>query len=171
MKRPDGDPTPLAYLEPGRAEAAHAVDVRLEVALASERMRGEGRPGTLLSRSSTRHLYWTFAQMVAHHASNGCNLRPGDLLASGTVSGPTRDSRGCLLELTWRGTQPLTLPTGETRRFLEDGDEVVFHGRCEKEGFVGIGLGECRGRISPPPDGELVKDSPASREPRAAIRE
>jgi fumarylacetoacetase len=148
-KRPDGDPSPLAYLQPGSAEAGRAVDVRLEVTLASERMRSEGQPPLLLSRSSTRHLYWTFAQLAAHQASNGCNLRPGDLLASGTVSGPTRESRGCLLELTWRGTQPLTLPTGETRRFLEDGDEVVFRGRCEKDGFVGIGLGECRGRIFP----------------------
>jgi fumarylacetoacetase len=87
--------------------------------------------------------------MVAHHTSNGCNLRPGDLLASGTVSGPTRESRGCLLELTWRGTQPLALPSGESRRFLEDGDEVVFRGWCEREGFASIGLGECRGTILP----------------------
>jgi fumarylacetoacetase len=149
MKRPDGDPLPLAYLHPEAADAARAVDVRFEVMLASERMRTEGRPPALLSRSSTRHLYWTFAQMVAHHASNGCNLRPGDLLASGTVSGPTRDSRGCLLELTWRGSQPLALPTGETRRFLDDGDEIVFRGRCEKEGFVGLGFGECRGIVLP----------------------
>jgi fumarylacetoacetase len=152
MNRPDGDPSPLAYLQPTAADAGRAVDVRLEVMLASERMRTEGRLPTLLSRSSTRHLYWTFAQMVTHHASNGCNLRPGDVLASGTVSGPTRDSRGCLLELTWRGSEPVALPTGETRRFLEDGDEIVFRGRCEKEGYVGLGLGECRGRIHPAAD-------------------
>jgi fumarylacetoacetase len=149
MKRPEGDPDPLAYLVASSAEAARALDVRLEVALASERMRQERQPALVLARSSTRHLYWTVGQMIAHHTSNGCNVRTGDLLASGTVSGPTRDSRGCLLELTWRGTQPLALPTGEKRAFLEDGDEVVFRGRCEKDGFVGIGLGECRGRVMP----------------------
>ena len=87
--------------------------------------------------------------MLTHHASNGCNLRPGDLLGTGTVSGPTRESRGCLLELTWRGSEPLELPGGETRRFLEDGDEVVLRGYCERDGFTRIGLGECRGRILP----------------------
>jgi fumarylacetoacetase len=92
-------------------------------------------------------MYWTLAQMVTHHASNGCNLRPGDLLASGTVSGPTPESRGCLLERTWRGTQPLELPTGEKRSFLEDGDEVIIRGRCERAGFRSIGFGECRGRV------------------------
>ena len=101
----------------------------------------------MLSRNSLRHLYWTPAQLLTHHASNGCNLRPGDLIASGTVSGPTRESRGCLLELAWRGTQPITLPTGETRAFLEDGDEVIFRGWCEREGWTRIGLGECRGTV------------------------
>jgi len=80
---------------------------------------------------------------------NGCNLQPGDLLGSGTVSGQAKDARGCLLELTWRGTDPVALPTGETRRFLEDGDEVIMRGRCEREGFRGIGLGECRGIVTP----------------------
>jgi fumarylacetoacetase len=104
-------------------------------------------------------MYWTMAQLLTHHASNGCNLQPGDLLASGTVSGPQRDARGCLLELTWDGeaskpvpsTQrtPLELPTGERRTFLQDGDEVIFRGWCEKPGFRRIGLGECRGRIEP----------------------
>ena len=93
-------------------------------------------------------MYWTIAQLVTHHASNGCNLRPGDLLASGTVSGATKESRGCLLERTWRGTEPLQLPTGETRAFLEDGDEVIMRGYCERDGFRRIGFGECRGRIS-----------------------
>jgi fumarylacetoacetase len=92
-------------------------------------------------------MYWTLAQMVAHHASNGCNLRPGDLIASGTVSGPTAESRGCLLERTWRGTQPITLPTGEKRTFLEDDDEVIMRAYCEKPGAVRIGFGECRGVI------------------------
>jgi fumarylacetoacetase len=87
--------------------------------------------------------------LLTHHTSNGCNLRPGDLLASGTVSGPTEDSRGCLLELTWRGTIPVALPTGEQRRFLEDGDEVVMRGWCVREGFRRIGCGECRGMVVP----------------------
>ena len=86
---------------------------------------------------------------MTHHASNGCNLRPGDLLASGTVSGPERDNRGCLLELSWRGTEPVSLPGGETRRFLADGDEVILRGTCRREGFVPIGLGECRGVVLP----------------------
>jgi fumarylacetoacetase len=94
-------------------------------------------------------MYWTMAQLLTHHASNGCNLRPGDLLGSGTVSGPDRESRGCLLERTWRGTEPLALPDGSTRRFLEDGDEVVMTARCEREGFAGIGFGECRGVVLP----------------------
>jgi fumarylacetoacetase len=87
--------------------------------------------------------------MLAHHASNGSNLRPGDLLASGTVSGPAHDSLGCLLEITQRGAAPLSLPNGETRRFLEDGDEVILRGWCEREGYRRIGFGECRGRIMP----------------------
>ena len=87
-----------------------------------------------LSRGSAADLYWTPAQLVAHHTSNGCDLRPGDLLASGTISGPTKESRGCLLELTWRGAEPLALPSGETRKFLEDGDEVIMRGYCEREG-------------------------------------
>jgi fumarylacetoacetase len=87
---------------------------------------------------------------VAHHTSNGCNLRPGDLLGTGTVSGPAKETRGCLLELTWRGTEPIQLPTGEQRTFLTDGDEVVMRGWCEREGFVRIGLGECRGMILNP---------------------
>jgi fumarylacetoacetase len=96
-------------------------------------------------------MYWTLAQMVAHHASNGCNLRAGDLLASGTVSGPERDARGCMLELTWRGTEPVHLPDGEKRSFLEDGDELILRGECAREGSARIGFGECRGRILPAP--------------------
>jgi len=112
-------------------------------------MREEGRDPYLVSTGQFESsVYWTPAQLVAHHTSNGCNLRPGDLLATGTVSGPTPESRGCLLERTWRGTEPLTLPTGETRRFLEDGDEVSIRGRCERAGFRPIGFGECRGVVS-----------------------
>jgi fumarylacetoacetase len=94
-------------------------------------------------------LYWTVAQMFTHHTSNGCNLRPGDLFATGTISGPTRESRGCLLELTWRGAEPVELPSGETRKFLEDGDEVIMRGYCEHPGAARIGFGECRGVILP----------------------
>jgi fumarylacetoacetase len=93
-------------------------------------------------------MYWTVAQLIAHHTSNGCNLQPGDLLASGTVSGPEKESRGCLLEMTWGGKEPLQLPNGEKRTFLEDGDEVIMRAYCEKEGAVRIGFGECRGIIS-----------------------
>jgi len=102
-----------------------------------------------LSVSNTSHLYWTPAQMVAHHAGGGCNLQPGDLFGSGTISSPTEDGFGALLEITEGGRRPVTLPNGETRRFLEDGDTVVFRARAERDGFVGIGFGECRGTVLP----------------------
>src|SRR5205823_8030853 len=110
-------------------------------------MRARDMEPLRLSRGNLKDLYWSAAQMMAHHTSNGCNLRPGDLLASGTVSGPTRESRGCLLELTSGGKEPLELPGGERRTFLEDGDEVIFRGYCERTGCVRIGFGECRGEI------------------------
>jgi fumarylacetoacetase len=147
--RPPGDPDPLPYLDSAKERERGGLDIRLEVAIASEQMRAAKIAPFVLSRNSLRHLYWTPAQLLTHHASNGCNLRPGDLIASGTVSGPTRESRGCLLELAWRGTQPITLPTGETRAFLEDADEVIFKGWCEKDGWTRIGLGECRGTVLP----------------------
>jgi fumarylacetoacetase len=100
-----------------------------------------------LSRGNFRDMYWTIAQMLAHHASNGCNLRTGDLLASGTVSGSSNDALGCLLELTKRGANAIALPNGEERRFLEDGDEVILRGYCEREGFARIGFGECAGTL------------------------
>jgi fumarylacetoacetase len=146
--RPDGDPQPPDYLSSDAVLRRGAFDVRLEVGLRTAQMRAAGMPPHVVSRSNLKHLYWTIGQLVTHHASNGCNLRPGDLVATGTVSGPTRESRGCMLELTWRGTEPLTLPTGETRRFLEDGDEVVFRGWCEREGAARIGFGSCRGLIT-----------------------
>src|SRR5581483_2682841 len=121
------------------------IAMTLEVLLCSAAMRERGIAPARLSRSRLADLYWTPAQLVAHHTSNGCNLRPGDLLATGTVSGPEKESRGCLLELAWRGAEPVELPTGERRAFLEDGDEVILRGWCEREGFVRIGLGECRG--------------------------
>ena len=98
---------------------------------------------------AVKDMYWTLAQMLTHHASNGCNLRSGDILASGTVSGKTMESRGCMLELTWRGAEPISLPTGEPRTFLQDGDEVIMRGYCESKGFVRVGLGECRGVVLP----------------------
>ena len=147
--RADGDPAPLPYLQSPRHAERGAIDVRLEVSLQTQRMRARGEPAVRLSRSEFRQMYWTFVQMVAHHTLTGCNLRPGDLLASGTVSGPTRDERGSLLELSWRGTDPVVLPNGETRGFLEDGDEVILAGWCEAPGRARIGLGTCRGRIVP----------------------
>lgn len=151
--RPAGDPAPLSYLTPRRDAEAAAIDLTLDIRLTSRLMRERGFAAIGLSRSNARDLYWTPAQLLTHHTSNGCNLRSGDLLASGTVSGPTPDSLGCLLELTRRGAVPVTLPTGETRRFLEDGDEVVLSGRCERPGAVRIGFGECRGAVSPAPTG------------------
>ncbi len=112
-------------------------------------MRESGAPALRLSRASFAGMYWTIAQMLTHHASSGCNMRPGDLFASGTISGPEKGSRGCLLELTSRGADPVQLLNGETRKFLEDGDEVVLRGFCERDGYVRIGLGECTGRVIP----------------------
>jgi fumarylacetoacetase len=112
-------------------------------------MREANLPPAILGRSNFRDMYWTMAQMLTHHASNGCNMRTGDLLASGTVSGADKSARGCLLELTSRGKEPVTLPSGEQRRFLEDGDEVILRGFCEREGFRRIGLGSCSGKILP----------------------
>ena len=146
--RPAGDPPPLPYLWSDADQARGGIALTLDVLIASRRMREEGVAPARVSRASFTTMYWTPAQLLAHHASGGCNLRPGDLLASGTVSGPERDARGCLLELTWRGTEPLTLPTGETRKFLEDGDEVTLRGFCERAGARRIGLGACRGEVS-----------------------
>ncbi|HRQ40294.1 MAG TPA: fumarylacetoacetase [Chloroflexota bacterium] len=136
---PTQDPTPLPYLQ----TANTTYDIQLEVSLKSERM---DMP-QVISRSNFRHLYWNMAQMVAHHTVTGCNLRPGDLLATGTISGPTTDSSGSLLELAWRGTKPLTLPTGETRTFLQDGDELIMTGWAQGDGYR-VGLGEVYGRVT-----------------------
>jgi fumarylacetoacetase len=139
--RPESDPRPLPHLEAGDG----AFRIQLEVWLRTARMQDPIR----ISRSDFSSMYWTLGQMIAHHTSNGCPLRPGDLIGSGTVSGPEKENRGCLLELTWRGTEPLELPTGEMRKFLEDGDEVIFRGWCEAPGYRRIGLGECRGTVLP----------------------
>ena len=141
FERAADDPAPLPYLHGGSG-----FDINVEVWLKTQKMSEPVR----LSRGNFRDMYWNVAQLVTHHASNGCNLQPGDLLASGTVSGPTKDSRGCLLELTWRGTEPIELPSGEQRRFLEDGDEVIMRGYCEREGLPRIGFGECRGTVMAP---------------------
>jgi fumarylacetoacetase len=141
------DPAPLPYLASDKDRQRGGIDLTLEVYLLTRKMRDAGMAPHRLSRGSFRDMYWTLAQMITHHASNGCNLQPGDLLASGTVSGPTRDSRGCLLELAGRGSEPVALPTGEQRSFLQDGDEIVMRGFCEREGAARIGFGECQGQI------------------------
>jgi fumarylacetoacetase len=140
--RPEGDPQPLPHLQ---ATGNGAFRITLEVWFRSPKMEAPVR----LSQSDFASMYWTFGQMIAHHSSNGCRLRPGDLIGSGTVSGPEKRNQGCLLELTRRGADPLVLPNGETRAFLENGDEVLLRGWCEASGFRRIGLGECRGMILP----------------------
>jgi fumarylacetoacetase len=147
--RPPGDPAPLAYLDSPVNREYGGFDIELEVLLSTTQMRAERMAPHRMSTSNTRDLYWTFAQMFTHHTSNGCNMLPGDLLASGTVSGPAKENQGCLMELTERGALPIALPTGEQRRFLEDGDEVILRGHCARDGFRRIGFGECRGVISP----------------------
>ena len=149
FERDANDPQPLDYLNSEQNQLSGGFDVTLEVYLQTGKMRDENIEPHLLSRSNLKDLYWTIGQMLTHHASNGCNLQTGDLMATGTISGKQKDARGCLLELTWRGTEPIELPNGEMRRFLEDGDEVIMKGFCEKEGFRRIGFGECRGRILP----------------------
>jgi fumarylacetoacetase len=139
---PAGDPPALPYLQ---ESSDGAFRITLEVWLRSAKM-----PTPIcVSRSDFASMYWTLGQMIAHHTSNGCPLRPGDLIGSGTVSGPKKQNQGCLLEMTHRGADPLPLPSGETRSFLEDGDEVILKGWCEASDFRRIGLGECRGRILP----------------------
>ncbi|MGH9435681.1 MAG: fumarylacetoacetase [Terriglobia bacterium] len=145
--RPPDDPPPLPYLAEDASERA-AIDIALDVLICSRKMRKRGLDPFRLSRGNFRAMYWSLAQMVAHHTSNGCNLRSGDLIASGTVSGPAKDAQGCLLELTRGGSEPIRLPDGEARRFLEDGDEVILRGVCERSGFRRIGLGECRGTVA-----------------------
>lgn len=149
--RPEGRPALLPYLHSARDQVQGGLDLKMEALLLTPAMREAGAPPATVTRTNFRNVYWTFAQMAAHHMSNGCNLRPGDLLGSGTVSGPTDESRACLAELTSRGADPLVLPNGETRAWLLDGDEVIFRARAEREGAVTIGFGECRAVVLPAP--------------------
>jgi len=143
------DPSPLPYLWNATDQYTGAFDLTLEALLLTPAMRAAGEPAHRLSRANLRELYWTPAQLIAHHASNGCNLLPGDLVASGTVSGAAPDSAGCLLELTRGGAEPVLLPNGEKRSALEDGDEVILRGYCQRDGLPLISLGECRGTVLP----------------------
>jgi fumarylacetoacetase len=149
FKRPDGDPQPLPYLDSAANRESGGIDVGLEAALQTAKMREADLPAQPLTRSSFRDSYWTLAQLVAHHTVTGCNLQAGDLLGSGTQSGPDAGQGGSMLELTLGGKQPLRLPNGETRGFLEDGDTVILRGHCERQGFRRIGFGECAGTVLP----------------------
>lgn len=157
FSRPEGDPTPLDYLDSEQNRKSGGVNIQLEAFLTSAKMREQSVDPFRLSKTTFTNMYWTIAQMLTHHSSNGCNMQPGDLLASGTVSGPGRDERGCLLELTWNGDRdnplpgsdrtPLKLPTEEERKFLADGDEVILKGYCESESHRRIGFGVCSGVV------------------------
>lgn len=141
VQGPEQDPAPLPYL---RADSANGIDITLEVSLQSARM---DKP-QIISRSNMKHLYWSIEQMLTHHTITGCNMRAGDLCGTGTISGPTEDSYGSLLELTWRGEKPIQLPDGEERKFLQDGDTLTITGYCQGDGYR-IGFGEVTGRILP----------------------
>jgi fumarylacetoacetase len=145
--RPAGDPEPLPYLLDATDQGAGALDLELEVTLMTPGLASKRLPPHALCTSNTRHLYWTVAQLVAHHSSNGCNLRPGDIFGTGTISGPTPSELGSLLEISLGGREPVTLASGETRRFLEDGDTVIMRAHARRDGFAGIGFGECRGTV------------------------
>ena len=146
---PADDPQPLPYLSsPANAEQG-ALDIELEALIQTPSMRAAGTAPARLCLTNYRYAYWTAAQMVAHHTVNGCNLQPGDLLGTGTLSGPTLDSACALIELTTGGKNPVQLPGGETRTWLEDGDTVVLRGWCERPGATRIGFGECAGTVLP----------------------
>ncbi len=149
--RPAGDPKPLPYLADPADQAAGGVGITVDILLSSAKMRAAAQAPHRLATVNASELYWTPAQMVTHHASNGCDLHPGDLLGSGTISGPEPGVVGSILELTLRGKAPVTLPSGETRVFLEDGDEVIMRGYCRRDGYASIGFGDCRGVIRPAP--------------------
>ncbi len=145
--RSNGDPKPLPYLYSATDQAMGGVEISLEVALSTQEMRDTGIEPYTICRGSSRDLYWTMSQFVAHHTSNGCNLRAGDLLGSGTISGNSSHSSGSLLEMTRQGASAIQLPNGQLRGYLESDDEIVIRGWCRREGHVALGFGECRGRI------------------------
>ena len=147
--RPEGDPQPLAYLDSATNRKQGSIDIRMEALLLSERMQRDGAQPFSLAKTSYRYSYWTIAQLVAHQTVNGCNLRPGDLLGSGTMSGPALEEAAALIELTVGGTKPIMLPGGESRTFLEDGDTVILKGWCEGAGKARIGFGTCEGTLLP----------------------
>jgi fumarylacetoacetase len=147
--RPEGDPQPMAYLDSAANRGSGAFDIQLQVGLQTPQMRATGQADASICRTSYRHAYWTVAQMLTHHTVNGCNLQPGDLFGSGTLSGPTLDQAGALIELTTGGKNPIALPNGEQRTWLEDGDSVVLRGWCERDGAARIGFGECVGTVLP----------------------
>jgi fumarylacetoacetase len=148
-ERPADDPKPLPYLLDDLDQSNGALAIDLRVDIQTSRMRTEGMSPYSLSRVSASNMYWTVGQMIAHHSSNGCNLNPGDLLGTGTISGPSRENVGSLLERTLGGMEPIALPTGELRTFLEDGDEIILHATACAEGRISIGFGECRAMILP----------------------
>ena len=150
-ERPQGAPRPLPYLSDEADQANGALALELEVHLSTRAMRREGLAPHRLSRGQADVMYWTAAQIVTHHASNGCNLNPGDLLGTGTLSGPEESGFGSLLEITQGGAKPVLLPNGEARLFLEDGDEILMTARASADGFAPIGFGACRGTINPAP--------------------
>ncbi len=149
FRRPADDPAPLPYLADAADQAHGGYSIAVEMFLRSEKMRTAKLPPLRLSGGNYRDAYWTLAQIVAHHASSGCNLQPGDLLGTGTLSGDTPDSVGSMLELTQRGANPVKLPTGETRAFIADGDEVIQKGSCSREGYATIGFGRAAGQVMP----------------------
>jgi fumarylacetoacetase len=148
--RPDGDPTPLPYLDDATDRESGALGIELEVTLSTAKMREQRQPPHVLSRGrADAAMYWSAAQIVTHHTSNGCNLQPGDLIGTGTLSTDSEEGLGSLLEISRGGKRPIDLPSGETRSFLEDGDEITLRAWCERDGAVRIGLGECAGRVVP----------------------
>jgi fumarylacetoacetase len=148
-QRGAADPQPLPYLDSPRTRSSGAIDIRVQAYVHTSAMRATGRAPVQLSNSSFKHAYWTIAQMVAHHTINGCNLQPGDLLGTGTQSGPAPEEAGSLLELSRGGKQPVVLPGGEQRTFLLDGDEIIMRAHCERSGFARLGFGAATGRVLP----------------------
>ncbi len=149
--RPEGDPRPLAYLWDEADQQSGALAVTLTVHLATARMRAAGLAAHRLSSGPAANMYWTIAQLVAHHSCGGCNLNPGDLFGTGTISAPAGDGLGSLIEITQGGMKPIVLESGEERRFLEDGDEIIISGQASAQGYVPIGFGTCRGTVRPAP--------------------